>query len=789
MKIENSNEKKMKNNKYILKNKIQNVFLNKKLSSSPISNKRKSNNLLTCYTEKEKKKIHFYHNYDLNSNNIKLSSSPRSISPTSDYKKYLSGKINLQKQTQNKKYLKINDLIGEDSKKPISKIFNKIQKNKNLGKISNKSYGLIKAYAANTNKGIIRNYNEDRISIMINMNPPNNYINKTKFPKVSYFGVFDGHGGKNCAEYLRDNLLKLICTNKNFPSNINLAIKESFKKADEEFLNKYAIKDGKLIDYSGSCGLFLLIINNMAYIANVGDSRCLISCNNGEIKKAVTRDHKPNLIYEKQRIILNGGIIYQSQNMINDDHGNIFLKGKILIGPYRVLPGKLSVSRTIGDAEAKCKLFGGIPNVVINEPDIYSFNIANNEIDYFILCCDGVFEQLNNEDVFECVSLVVNHNKELLKDNKNKNDINIHSTCGDIVNLILNASMERKSFDNVSCMFVSFKDILNLNKINSNSSKKKSLINSNSSINFIKNSLKDNKKEEISILNNKNFKKESIIKDKNRISPSKYSAKNRTTIDYPNQVKKRIMIYSKNYSNNNIFATNSNKKMKKNLNYSPNGIKRIELFKNNSRLLNKDNKSKYLNNNNLIKYYSFSDNKLNIKKSINNNIIINKIKVIKPININFINNTNNNTTINKYSKSNSKSQSKSKSKKTIIKTENNMTENKDKNILSKNYTSENEKINLIAIHLNKEKKSNKYLTKHNISYNTQKSKLIEKINESPRYLNRNYFKNTSSNSKKSNKVIVDIKLSSINLNSINKSNINSTKNSKAISESYNLKRK
>ena len=118
-----------------------------------------------------------------------------------------------------------------------------------------------------------------------------------------------------------------------------------------------------------------------------------------------------------------------------------------------------------------------------------------------------------------------------------------------------------------------------------------------------------------------------------------------------------------------------------------------------------------------------------------------------------------------------------------------MTENKDKNILSKNYTCENEKINLIAIHLNKEKKNNKYLTKHNISYNTQKSKLIEKINESPRYLNRNYFKNTSSNSKKSNKVIVDIKLSSINLNSINKSNINSTKNSKAISESYNLKRK
>ncbi len=38
--------------------------------------------------------------------------------------------------------------------------------------------------------------------------------------------------------------------------------------------------------------------------------------------------------------------------------------------PYRVYPGKLSVSRTIGDMEAKLPKFGGNPKVVISEPDI-----------------------------------------------------------------------------------------------------------------------------------------------------------------------------------------------------------------------------------------------------------------------------------------------------------------------------------------------------------------------------------------------------------------------------------
>jgi protein phosphatase 2C family protein 2/3 len=41
-----------------------------------------------------------------------------------------------------------------------------------------------------------------------------------------------------------------------------------------------------------------------------------------------------------------------------------------IVGPIRVLPGRLSVSRTFGDPEAKFEFRGGNPNVVVCKPDI-----------------------------------------------------------------------------------------------------------------------------------------------------------------------------------------------------------------------------------------------------------------------------------------------------------------------------------------------------------------------------------------------------------------------------------
>ena len=67
------------------------------------------------------------------------------------------------------------------------------------------------------------------------------------------------------------------------------------------------------------------------------------------------------------------------------------------MGPLRVLPGRLSVSRTFGDVEAKIAKYGGNPNVVVATPEIKSFRITKDH-DFIVMACDGIFDKLNNKD-------------------------------------------------------------------------------------------------------------------------------------------------------------------------------------------------------------------------------------------------------------------------------------------------------------------------------------------------------------------------------------------------------
>lgn len=146
----------------------------------------------------------------------------------------------------------------------------------------------------------------------------------------------------------------------------------------------------------------------------------------------------------------------------------------VLLGPYRVFPGNLSVSRTIGDPAAKLAKFGGNPKVVISDPDIYCFDLEKDDIDFLILGCDGIYDNMASKDVFKCAWMVIesyrNYNLNIEENNSEENlnekKKNVNITCSKIVDFILKAAMTRQSFDNVSCVIVSFKDLLST--INSN---------------------------------------------------------------------------------------------------------------------------------------------------------------------------------------------------------------------------------------------------------------------------------------------------------------------------------
>jgi len=46
----------------------------------------------------------------------------------------------------------------------------------------------------------------------------------------------------------------------------------------------------------------VIIINDVAYVVNVGDSRCLMSMDSGAQTAVLSRDHKPDCELERKRI-------------------------------------------------------------------------------------------------------------------------------------------------------------------------------------------------------------------------------------------------------------------------------------------------------------------------------------------------------------------------------------------------------------------------------------------------------------------------------------------------------
>ena len=288
---------------------------------------------------------------------------------------------------------------------------------------------IIKGYAFNSSIGKIRDYNEDTITVTkVELNNNNFY----------FFAVYDGHGGKGCSTYLRENLHNNI---KEFSTS---GIKQAIQITEEKFKIEQALKEnGELNDSSGSCGIMAMIQGNKCIIANVGDSR-LVLFKKGKVFFA-TEDHKPNTETEKRRIKLAGGEIYQTITLFP-----LRQNGKEIEPPWRVLPGRLSVSRTFGDIEAKETKFGGIPGVVLALPDITEIEL-DNEFNFMVIGCDGIFDVLSNEEILECIKIVLKEKnvKEIKEDD-------VHELCGDFAAMIVKSAIAKDSSDNVSCIVVAF---------------------------------------------------------------------------------------------------------------------------------------------------------------------------------------------------------------------------------------------------------------------------------------------------------------------------------------------
>ena len=138
---------------------------------------------------------------------------------------------------------------------------------------------------------------------------------------------------------------------------------------------------------------------------------------------------------------------------------------EFIIGPIRVTPGRLSVCRTFGDAEAKVLYRGGNPNVVNALPDIRSFRISDSasmKPDFIILASDGIFDKLSDSDIGKAVWMTCDAAKDQADQEPRQNigvtgdSINVHQYSGLGVEAILKNSLMRQSLDNVTVVMVAF---------------------------------------------------------------------------------------------------------------------------------------------------------------------------------------------------------------------------------------------------------------------------------------------------------------------------------------------
>ena len=110
------------------------------------------------------------------------------------------------------------------------------------------------------------------------------------------FGVFDGHGGKDVAEYARENFKKTFVKHmkKKSENDFKSVLEQTMLDLDNVLKNKSFAMD------AGTTANVVFVTKDTIYCANVGDSRAVLCSNSKAVPLSV--DHKPTNEKEKSRI-------------------------------------------------------------------------------------------------------------------------------------------------------------------------------------------------------------------------------------------------------------------------------------------------------------------------------------------------------------------------------------------------------------------------------------------------------------------------------------------------------
>lgn len=218
---------------------------------------------------------------------------------------------------------------------------------------------------------------------------------------IGMFGIFDGHGGPNAADYCRSSLYKNLLLHPKFPSDIAGACNDAYLETDAQYLRQESGANRE----DGCTAVSAILYQNRLIVANAGDSRAVLS--RGGIAIAMSIDHKPNLKEERTRIEDAGGMV-------------------VWAGTWRVC-GVLAVSRAFGDKPLK--------KYVIAKPYIQEETL-NFDDEFLILASDGIWDVFTNQDAVSLVKDIASPEEAAIK--------------------LTKEAIARGSADNVSAVVVRF---------------------------------------------------------------------------------------------------------------------------------------------------------------------------------------------------------------------------------------------------------------------------------------------------------------------------------------------
>ena len=223
--------------------------------------------------------------------------------------------------------------------------------------------------------------NQDRIMMV---SPLRDSVGR-RYPML--LGLFDGHGddghvvSHHCAlrfpQILHQQLGKVVQQQFGNEQEIRKAITNAYVEAERTLPPNNA---------SGSTGIILLQVDHKLFVANTGDSLAFVaSYQNGKARLLYrTKEHKPHLPEERQRIEAAGGTVHIPPAAQGAESSRVIVD--VPDGLYIQLA--LAMSRSIGDLEAS-------KAGVIVTPTIDVIDLSSQQNLFAVAASDGVLDRID----------------------------------------------------------------------------------------------------------------------------------------------------------------------------------------------------------------------------------------------------------------------------------------------------------------------------------------------------------------------------------------------------------